>query len=153
MKNLSLFVVLFFPSILAAQPDVSHNVEAALIRVEQAFRTRSPRSIEDLFVSGVTMRIGDSLYQSISSIRGLELLKSFFAGIDSVDFRFMMRGTNLVNNSGRMIYSLDGHRDTTNVDVWFANTHGEIMLNAINISNYPIATIFLDTSRQRHQQK
>jgi hypothetical protein len=146
IKSLA-FAFLCFPAFLWAQPGIPRSVEIALMRVEQAFRTGSPGSIEDLIVSGMTMRIGDSLYRDVSSIKGLELLKSFFSGIDSVSFRFTIMG------SGMMIYSVDGRRDTTHVDVWFARSRGEIALHAINISNYPTATIFLDTSWLRHQKK
>ena len=123
------------------------SVEMALTRIEQAFRTGAPASIEDLLPSGITMRLGDSLYQSISSISALDYLTKFFADKDSIDFRFALPG------NGTMIYTQSGQRDTVNVDVWLRRSRGEIQVYAINISNYPIATVFFDIPRTKGAKK
>ena len=132
---------------LSAQPGIPRNVEFALMRVEHAFGTGSPSAVEDLLASGMMMRIGDSLYRQVSSVEALRLLTRFFAGKDSIDFRFTHAG------SGRMITSVDGRRDTTQVDVWFTGRGKEVAIHALNISNYPTATVFLDTSSLRGGKK
>ena len=126
---------------------IPRSVELALTRIEQAFRMGDPGSIEDILNSGITMRLEDSLYQSISSIYALDKLKRFFADKDSIDFRFGLPG------SGMMTYSQDGKRDTINVDVWLKRSHGEAELYAINISNYPIATVFFDIPRNKKETR
>jgi hypothetical protein len=119
-----------------SQLGVPQNVEFALNRIEQAIRTGSPSAIEDLIQSGITMRLGDSLYQSISSITAMELLKEYFADKDSIDFRFGLPG------QGTMIYSSGGKRESTHVNVWLSRGRGDIRVHALNISNYPLATVF-----------
>ena len=119
-----------------SQPGVPRNVESALFRIERAIRDGYPASVEDLIQSGITMRIEDSLYQSISSIAAISILKEYFADKDSIDFRFGMPG------QGTMTYSSGGKRESTQVDVWLKRDQGEIGVYALNISNYPIATVF-----------
>jgi hypothetical protein len=97
--------------------------------------------------SGITMRLEDSLYQSISSIYALDKLKRFFADKDSIDFRFGLPG------SGMMTYSQNGRRDTVNVNVWLKRSYGETEVYTINISNYPIATVFFDIPRNKKEIK
>jgi len=98
-----------------------------------------------LLQSGITMRLGDSLYQRISSITAIDLLNKFFTNKDSIDFRFGLPG------QGTMTYSSGGKRESTQVDVWLKRDQGEIGIYALNISNYPIATVFFnihpDTSK------
>jgi hypothetical protein len=121
-----------------SQPGIPRNVEFALNKIEQAIRTGYPAAIEDLIQSGITMRIEDSLYQSISSITAMDLLKKFFANKDSIDFRFGLPG------KGTMTYSSDGKRESTQVDVWLRRDQGDINVYALNISNYPVATVFFN---------
>ncbi len=126
------------PRAFAQWAGVPMPVEMALTRIEQAFRNGDPASIEDMIPSGITMRLGDSLYQSVSSIVALDRLTKFFADKDSIDFRFAMPG------NGTMTYNHNEQRDTVNVDVWLRRSSGGVQVRAINISNYPIATVFFD---------
>jgi ribosomal protein S9 len=75
----------------------------------------------------------------------MNLLREFFANKDSIDFRFGLPG------NGTMTYSSSGKRESTQVDVWLKRDQGEIGVYALNISNYPIATVFFnvhqDTSK------
>jgi hypothetical protein len=131
-------ILFISPNAFAQWVGVPMPVEMALTRIEQALRTGYPASIEDMLPSGITMRLGDSLYQSASSIYALDRLTKFFADKDSIDFRFGLPG------SGTMTYSQNGQRDTVEVDVWLKWSFGEIEIYALNISNYPIATVFFD---------
>jgi hypothetical protein len=121
-----------------SQIGVSRNIEFALHRIEYAIRDGYPAAVEDLIQSGITMRLGDSLYQNISSITAMNLLKEFFAEKDSIEFRFILPG------QGTMTYSSGGKRESTQVDVWLKRDRGEIGVYALNISNYPIATVFFN---------
>ena len=128
-----------------SQNGITRNVESSLHRIEFAIREGSPAAVEDLIQSSIIMRLEDSLYQGISSITAMNLLKKFFAGKDSIDFRFELPG------HGTMTYSTGGNRESTQVDVWLRRDRGEIGIYALNISNYPAATMFLnlhpDTSK------
>ncbi len=121
---------------LHAQRWIPDYVESAMYRVEQAFRMGSPGSIEDLVPSRVTIRLGDSLYTDISSIQAMQVLRHFFAGIQPVQVQFAPFGT------GEMIYKAGGEQDTTHVDVWFRRSMEGLVIHALNISNYPEATVF-----------
>ena len=127
------------------QLGVPRIVESSLDRIEFAIREGNPAGVEDLIQSNITMRLEDSLYQSISSITAMKLLKKFFADKDSIDFRFGMPG------QGTMTYSRGGKRESTQVDVWLRRDRGDIGIYALNISNYPVATVFFnihpDTSK------
>jgi hypothetical protein len=144
IASLLLFVS---PNVFAQWAGVPMPVDLALTRIEQAIRTGDPASIEDMLASGITMRLRDSLYQSISSIYALDRLSKFFADKDSIDFRFGLPG------SGTMIYSQNGQRDTVQVDVWLKWSDGGIEVYALNISNYPIATVFFDIPRAKESKK
>lgn len=135
---LPLVLILLFPVALAAQPGVPRDVEIVLARIEHAFRTSNPTLIENLLPMSTMMRLGDSLYWSASRIKALDLLKTYFSDKESVEFRFNSPGT------GSLIYSVAGKRDTVSVDVWLLRTHGEVTLYALNMSNYPSATVFMD---------
>jgi len=146
MKTLLMGMLILFCCTQAfSQIHIPRNVEFTLNRIESAIRTGDPASVEDLIQSGITMRLGDSLYQRISNITAMNLLKEFFADKDSIDFRFGLPG------NGTMIYSSGGKRESTQVDVWLKRDQGEIGVYALNISNYPIATVFFnihpDTSK------
>jgi len=139
----ALFVFCFTQAF--SQIFIPRNVESALNRIESAIRNGDPASVEDLIQSGITMRLEDSLYQRISSITAMNLLREFFTNKDSIDFRFGLPG------NGTMVYSSGGKRQSTQVDVWLKRDQGEIGVYALNISNYPIATVFYkvhkDTSK------
>jgi len=146
MKTLIIGALILFCFAQAfSQINIPRNVESALRRIESAIRTGYPAAVEDLIQSGITMRLEDSLYQRISSITAMNLLKEFFADKDSIDFRFGLPG------AGTMTYSSSGKRESTQVDVWLKRDQGEIGVYALNISNYPIATVFFnihpDTSK------
>lgn len=144
MKIISVIaLVLLLPAVLLAQPGVPRDVEFALSRIEHAFQTSNPSAIEDLLPMGMMMRLGDSLYWSASRIKALDLLKRYFAGKESVVFRFNSPG------SGTLIYSSGGKRDTVSVDVWLSRTRGEVSVYALNISNYPLATMFMNIQPSR----
>jgi hypothetical protein len=144
MKTISVIAfVLLVPANLHAQPGIPRDVEFALLRIEHAFQTGSPTSIEDLFPLATTMRLGDSLYWNVSSITALDLLKRYFDVKKEILFRFESPG------SGTLIYSSAGRRDTVSVDVWLSRSRREVSLYALNFSNYPLATIFMDIHRSR----
>jgi hypothetical protein len=146
----TIFVLLLALTCSAAafsQPGVPQDVEFALGRIENAFRMANPGSIEDMLSWNLTIRLADSLYQGVSRIQSLDLLKKFFADKDSIDFRFSLPG------SGTMVYSSAGKRDTTQVDVWLRGTRDDIGLYAINISNYPLATVFFDIHGHKFKTK
>ncbi|RPI04686.1 MAG: hypothetical protein EHM64_09185 [Ignavibacteriae bacterium] len=126
-----------------SQPGMASRVDFALYRIEQAFRTGDPGSVEDLIPSGIIMRIEDSLYQGIPGREALSRLQEFFANKDSIDFRFVLPG------QGTMIYSSGGKRDSIQVDVWLKREYGEVFVYAINISNEPVATVFFNIPRDK----
>lgn len=139
MKTIFLFaLVLIFPVLVSAQPGVPRDVEFVLARIQHAFQTSNPTSIEDLLPMSTMMRLGDSLYWSASRIEALDLLKAYFADKDSVVFRFSSPG------SGRLTYTVGGKRESVDVDVWLIRTRGEVGLCALNMSNYPLATVFMN---------
>ncbi len=121
---------------LYAQRFIPRAAETAMYRIEQAFRTGSPGSIEDLVPSRITMRLGDSLYTDVSSIQAMQVLRSFFADLQPVEVHFAPFGT------GQMIYKTGGKQDTTHVDVWLRRSPEGLVIHALNISNYPVATVF-----------
>jgi hypothetical protein len=93
MKTLLTFLLVTLCSAQTfSQLGVTQDVEFDLGRIEQSFWTGNPASIEDLLSESITMRLADSLYQGISSIQALDLLKKFFADKDSIEFRFTLPG-------------------------------------------------------------
>ena len=139
MKTILLVaLVLFLPVLGSAQPGVAHDVEMVLARIEHAFRTSNPTSIEDLFPTSTLMRLGDSLYWSASGIKAMDLLKAYFADKDSIVCSVGRLGT------GELSYVIDGKRESVRVDVWLMRNRGELELHALNISNYPTATVFMN---------
>ncbi len=138
------FLLLLLPAVSSAQPWVPRDVEMALDRIQQAFRTADPASIEDMIPSGITMRLADSLYRDISSIQAMHLLKNYFADKDSIDFHMIG-----VPGRGTMYYTQNGQRDTVNVDVWLMRGRFDVNIYALNISNYPTATVFFNIPRSK----
>ncbi|HEX2962248.1 MAG TPA: DUF4783 domain-containing protein [Ignavibacteriales bacterium] len=140
MKKLFLlFLFLSLPVIIHAQSFfVPSDVQISLDRITNAFRAGNPKAMDDLLSSPVTMRLQDSLYRDISNIQASDLLQSFFSDKKVIDFRFSTPG------NGKLIYEEAGKRDTVNVDIWMRRALGGPVLHEINISNYPIATVFFN---------
>ena len=137
MKSYIVIVFILFCSSQAfSQWFLPSDVETSLNRIEYAIRNGNFNSIEDLIPSGITMRLDDSLYESIPSIYAMKALDNFFADKDSIQFYFGIPG------NGRMVYYQDGKKKSEEVDVWLRRRDGFIEISAINISNYPIATVF-----------
>ncbi len=136
---------LLFTSLLAAQPGVPRDAALALDRIEHAFQTATPASIEDIFPFAMTMRLGDSLYSSASCIKAMELLRRYFSDKDSVTFNWLGRP-----GTGKLSYSSGGKREHVNVDVFLSGSRGGIFLQFLNISNYPYATLFMDVHPSSH---
>ena len=146
-KLLAVPLLLFCFTVAHAQAWLPPQVDFTLGRIEQAIRSGDPSSIEDLLVSGMTMRLGDSLYESISSITALDVLQKFFEDKEKIDFQFGLPG------SGTMFYTSAGKRDTVAVDVWLRRIPGGVGIYALNISNYPLATVFFRMSRSKEPAK
>ncbi|MGE5401280.1 MAG: DUF4783 domain-containing protein [Ignavibacteriales bacterium] len=139
MKTLlTVLLFVFMPSLIFSQGFVPNDVEMALSRIEQAFRTASPQSIEDMIPSSITMRLQDSLYQSISSIQAMNVLKSFFDSKKDISFQLTTPG------HGTMSFTdaATGKKETVAVDLWMARHMTGPTIYALNISNYPQATVF-----------
>jgi hypothetical protein len=142
-----LMILLYFSLAPAQFLGVPRDVEFTLQRIEHAFATGNPSGIDDLISSSIIMRLNDSLYYDISSIRAMDLLKKFFANIDSLQFNFNLPGT------GQMIYYSGGKKYKDNVDVWIYRRMGDIGIRALNISNYPTATVFFDHTKHKNLKK
>jgi hypothetical protein len=147
MKSYIIVIFILFCSSQAfSQWFLPSDVETSLDRIEQAIRSGDPRSIEDLIPSGITMRLGDSLYESVSSITAIKALDNFFTDKDSVQFYFGLPG------NGQMVYYVNGKKKTDEVDVWLRRRDGFIEISALNISNYPIATVFFRMNRKEAEK-
>jgi hypothetical protein len=136
--------ILFCSSQTFSQWFLPSDVEMSLHRIESAIRSGNPNSIEDLIPSGITMRLKDSLYESVPSITAMNLLNNYFADKDSIQFRFGLPG------NGQMMYYRNGKKSTIEVDIWLRRRDGYPEIYAINISNYPIATVFFNI---HHKEK
>jgi hypothetical protein len=123
------------------------QVRMALNRIQQALNSGDISSIGDMFPAGVTMRIQDSLYTQIASMYAIEKINDFFANKDSLYFRFGLPG------SGELMYTQNGKRDTVKVDIWLKRSISGPEIYAINISNYPLATVFFDIPRNQKDSK
>jgi hypothetical protein len=147
MKSYIVIVFILFCSSQAfSQWFLPSDVETSLNRIEYAIRNGNFNSIEDLIPSGITMRLDDSLYESIPSIYAMKALDNFFADKDSIQFYFGIPG------NGRMVYYQDGKKKSEEVDVWLRRRDGFIEISAINISNYPIATVFFRMHRKEAEK-
>lgn len=141
MKKLFPFLLLLlFPVVIHSQGFfVPSDVQLALTRIQSSFRESNPKAMDDLLSSPVTLRLQDSLYRDISNIQASDLLQKLFENIKVKSFSFNTPG------NGEMIYtSASGKTDTVNVDIWMRSAIGGPVLHAINISNYPIATVFFN---------
>ena len=147
MKSYIVIVFILFCSSQAfSQWFLPSDVETSLNRIEYAIRNGNFNSIEDLIPSGITMRLDDSLYESVPSIYAMKALDNFFADKDSIQFYFGIPG------NGRMVYYQDGKKKSEEVDVWLRRRDGFIEISAINISNYPIATVFFRMHRKEAEK-
>lgn len=147
MRRYLFFAILIFSSqALFAQWSLSGNVGIALNRIEQALRYGSPNSVSDMLASPVTIRLGDTLYTDIAGMQAEELLNKFFADKQVVRFDTGLPG------SGELIYSEGGARDTMRVDVLLQRAIGGPEIRALNISNYPMATMFFDLHKNGRAQ-
>jgi hypothetical protein len=139
MKRSFLFALLICSSqAVFAQWSLSGNVGIALNRIEQALRSGSPNSISDMLASPITMRLGDSLYIDIAGMQASQLLNNFFTNKQVINF-----DTGLPGN-GSLIYTEGGKRDTVRVDLGLQWAMGGPLVRWLNISNYPMATMFFD---------
>jgi len=144
MKRSLLFAVMLFSSQhLFAQWSLSGNIGVALNRIEQAFRSGSPNSISDILGSPITMRLGDSLYIDITGMQASQLLNNFFANKQVATFDPGLPG------NGSLIYMQAGTRDTLRVDVGLHRALGGPVIRWLNVSNYPMATMFFDMRRDK----
>lgn len=119
-----------------AQDNKHVDREPEYLRIENAFQNSNPTAIEDLLSGSVNLRIGDSLYQSISSIQVIQLLKKYFVNKSDVNFKFNSNG------NGTLKYKTkDGKEREQNVDV-FLSHYGKAFIYALNFSDYPTTTMF-----------
>jgi len=138
MKKYIFIFVLILSSLSYSQIYDPHKFEMAFVRIEQAFETASPGNLWPLISYPITIRIEDSLYQDISDIQAEKILEEFFQNKDSIEFD---RQNNLI------AYVENKKRKSLNVDVYFKNSRGEVLISAINISNYPSSTAFFNFSK------
>jgi len=138
MKIYIFILVLILSSLSYSQIYDLHRFEMAFARIEQAFETASPGNLWPLISYPITIRIEDSLYQDISDIQAEKILEEFFQNKDSIEFD---RQNNLI------AYVENKKRKSLNVDVYFKNSRGEVLISAINISNYPSSTAFFNFSK------
>ena len=140
MKKIIVLMLLIFTQILVQNKD-TQRYDIVFSQVEQAFDSGNLNNIWALLNSSVTLRIEDSLYRDESDIRVESLLKSFFEAKDSIKFRFAgnMYGA---ENNGVLSYTIDNKRSSLNVDVYLSSAKGEILIYALNFSNYPSSTVF-----------
>lgn len=139
MRKYNIILVLILSSLSLAQ-----NFEMALLRIEQAFRTASPSNLWPLISYPITIRIEEYLYRDISDIQAEKILNEFFQGKDSVQFRFGGKTFSYMGTgqSGLMTYVEDKKRKSINVDVYLNDFKGEVLISALNISNYPSPMVF-----------
>ena len=135
MKHLFviLFAVALYTSVYAqglSQVDLERS------RIEQAFKDGNFTLIEDMLPKAMTIRLEDSLYTNVSCITALDLINKFFDNKDSIKFRLSS------NDTGEMSYVQNGALKKINVDLFFGKEDNNIVINSMNISNYPVPTMF-----------
>jgi glutamyl-tRNA(Gln) amidotransferase subunit D len=86
---------------------------------------------------GQEVAFRESLLPRRSSPDGFRCVPTFSDKV-SIDVRISSSG------SGTMICTQGGKRDTTAVEVRFTTSSGELLLDALNISNHQLPTIFLE---------
>lgn len=138
MKTYVVIFAFFFPVLIFPQKDAS-PYDMAFFRIEQAFNNGFVGSIEDLFYTTVTLRIGDVLYKNISELQSKILLEKFFLDKDSIEFRFngkVFEGQGATGN-GVFTYTEDSKQESITADVYLSTFDGKVLISAINISSYP----------------
>lgn len=110
-------------------------------RIEQAFKDGNFTLIEDMLPRAMTIRLEDSLYTNVSCITALDLINKFFDNKDNIKFRLSS------NDNGEMSYMQSGSLKKINVDLFFGIEDNHIVIRSMNISNYPIPTMFF---KNRH---
>jgi len=129
---------------LLAQTKDAQRYEMIFAQVEQDFYRGNLNNIWALLNSRVTIRIEDSLYSDASDVLVESLLKSFFETKDSLKFKFA--GNNFYMNgaesNGLLSYTVDNKRSSLSVDVYLSGLKGEVLIYAMNLSNYPSSTVF-----------
>jgi hypothetical protein len=135
MKHLLviLFAAALYTSIFAqglSQADLERS------RIEQAFRDGNFTMVEDMLPRAMTIRLEDSLYTNVSCITALNLINSFLSNKDNIKFRMSS------NDNGEMSYVQNGSLKKINVDLFFGIEDNNIVIRSMNISNYPIPTMF-----------
>ena len=139
---------IFILALILSTLSFAQNFEMAFSRIEQAFKTPSPENLWPLISYPITIRIEDSLYQSISDIQAEKILKEFFQDKDSVQFRFGGTTSSYIGKeqSGLITYVEAAKRISLNVDIYLEIYKGDIFISALNISNYPTAMVFFNFS-------
>lgn len=144
MKRFLFFALLILSSqALFAQWNLAGNPGIALNRVDQAFRSGSPNSISDMLGSPITMRLGDSLYIDIAGMQASRLLNDFFRDKQIVSFTTGLPG------SGSLVFTRGGKTDTMRVEVGLQRAMGGPDIRWLNVSNYPMATMFFDLRKNK----
>ncbi len=69
---------------------IPKNIELAFDRIELAFRSGDPVSMEDILRPSMKMRLEDTLYGAITGLNAMAKLRLFFADKESVDFHFAL---------------------------------------------------------------
>ncbi len=127
-----------------AQIKDTQRYEMVFTQIEQAFDRGNLNNIWALLNSRVTIRIEDSLYRDASDIQVEALLKSFFVTKDSLRFRFAGKSFHMngAESNGLLSYTVNNKRSSLNVDVYLSSLKGDILIYAMNLSNYPSSTVF-----------
>ena len=144
MKKIIFLMLLLILTEVFAQIKDAQRYEIVFSQVEQAFDRGNLNNIWALLNSRVTIRIEDSLYRDASDIQVESLLKSFFEAKDSLRFRFAGKSLhmNRAESNGLLSYSLNNKSSSLNVDVYLSSLKGDILIYAMNLSNYPSSTVF-----------
>ena len=144
MKKLFFLMMLIAFTQALAQIKDTQRYEIVLTQIEQAFDTGNMNNIWALLNSRVTIRIEDSLYRDASDIQVEALLKSFFETKDSLKFKFAGKSfyMNGAESNGLLSYTVNNKRSSLNVDVYLSGLKGDILIYAMNLSNYPSSTVF-----------
>jgi len=144
MKKICFLMMLIVFNQALAQIRDRQRYEMVFTQIEQAFDRGNLNNIWALLNSRVTIRIEDSLYRDASDIQVESLLKSFFETKDSLKFKFAGKSFHLngAESNGLLSYTADNKRSSLNVDVYLSGLKGDILIYAMNLSNYPSSTVF-----------
>lgn len=144
MKKLILLMLLFAFTQSSSQTKDAQRYEMIFTQVEQAFNRGNLNNIWALLNSRVTIRIEDSLYRDASDIQVESLLKSFFEKKDSLKFKFAAKNfyMNGAESNGLLSFTIDNKRNSLNFDIYLSGLKGDVLIYAMNLSNYPSSTVF-----------